>query len=311
MIRRFSVPAAILLFLSVFLGASTARAAEFVADRIVAVANGSIITDFDLKQQVKMAIEGGYANPANAEEMHALRRQIIDQMIMDILLEQEAGRYGIKVSDADVRASINGIMEKTGMNEEQLRKELVVQGLSWEKFFENKRLEIKKRQLVSGLVKVVVSEDEVREAFEARHGKSAEGEYLHLRLIVLPEGMTAAAVRQEIDSGKLTFAKAATLYSQGPGAEHGGDLGVVARKDLAPDWRNALEGVAVGGVSKPFKTQGFDALLMIDSLAEAPQGDFEQEKENLYEDLYNKKMETFLKEYLDKLREKAVIEYRD
>ncbi|MES9995100.1 SurA N-terminal domain-containing protein [Desulfovibrio aminophilus] len=311
MIRRFSVPAAILLCLSALLGASTVRAAEFVADRIVAVANGSIITDFDLKQQVKMAIEGGYANPGNAEEMHALRRQIIDQMIMDILLEQEAGRYGIKVSDADVRASINGIMEKTGMNEEQLRKELVVQGMSWEKFFENKRLEIKKRQLVSGLVKVVVSEDEVREAFEARHGKSAEGEYLHLRLIVLPEGMTAAAVRQEIDSGKLTFAKAASLYSQGPGAEHGGDLGVVARKDLAPDWRNALEGVAVGGVSKPFKAQGFDALLMIDSLAEAPQGDFEQEKENLYEDLYNKKMETFLKEYLDKLREKAVIEYRD
>ncbi len=85
----------------------------------------------------------------------------------------------------------------------------------------------------------------------------------------------------------------------------------VVQLDAALRHPGAVEGVAVGGVSKPFKAQGFDALLMIDSLAEAPQGDFEQEKENLYEDLYNKKMETFLKEYLDKLREKAVIEYRD
>lgn len=299
----------LLFFLLVF--AAPVRAAEFVADRIVAVANGQIITDFEVKQQVKFALDSGQVNVANAEEMHALRRQIIDQMILDILLEQESKRYGIKVSDSEVNASIRGVMERTGLNEEQMRKELQVQGLTWEKFFENKRLEIKKRQLVSGLVKVVVSEDELREAFDQKHGKAEVGEYLHLRIILLPEGMSAAAVKRDIESGKTTFAQAAGLFSQGPGAEQGGDLGVVGRKDLAPEWRKALEGVAVGGVSKPFRMQSQEALLNIDSVVEAPSGDFEAEKETLYEEIYTRKMETFLKEYLDKLRDKAVIEYRD
>lgn len=307
--RSFSLFAMCLLSLSVFAG--PLRAAEYVADRIVAVVNGQIITDFEIRQQVKIATDSGQVNVGSAADLKALRKQIIDQMVTDILLEQEAQRYGIKISDTEVNDSIRAVMERTGLNEEQLRKELTVQGLTWEKFFEIKRLEIKKRSLVAGLVKVVVSEDELHEAFEKKHGKAEAGDYLHLRIILLPEGMSAAAVKRDIESGKMDFAKAAQLFSQGPGADQGGDLGVVGRKDLAPEWSKALEGVPTGGVSKPFRVQTQEALLSIASVAEAPTGDFDAEKEQLYEEIYTRKMETFLREYLDKLREKAVIEYRD
>ncbi len=304
--------ARLVLLLVLCLGfAAPLRAAEYVADRIVAVINGQIITDFEVRQQVKYATASGQVSVDGPDQLKALRRQIIDQMITDILLEQEAQHYGIKVSDSEVNAAIRDVMERTGMNEEQLRKELAVQGLTWEKFFENKRTEIKKRSLVAGLVKVVVSEDELQQAFDEKHGKAEQGDYLHLRIILLPEGMSAAAVKRDIESGKMTFAKAAEVFSQGPGADQGGDLGVVARKDLAAEWGKALDGVAVGGVSKPFRIQSQEALLYIDSVAEAPTGDFEAEKNQLYEMIYTRKMETFLKEYLDKLREKAVIEYRD
>lgn len=291
-----------------------ARAAEVTLDRIVAVVNGRIITEYEVQERMKEIRErigDRQLTPEQQAQLKELRKQIIDQMVTDILLDLETERYGIKVSDADVRDAVKAIMERTGLDDAGLRKELQVQGLTYEKFFENKRAEIRKRRLVSGLVQVVVSEEEVRKAFDAKHGVEAAGDYLHLRLILLPAGMSAADLKRDIEAKKTTFAQAADLYSQGPGAGQGGDLGVISRKDLAQDWNEALQGVPVGGISKPFKVQGQEALLLNDELKELPQGDFALEKDQIYEDLYNKKMEAFLTEYLTKLKAKAVVEYRD
>lgn len=300
--------------LLLFLAPLPSRAAEVTLDRIVAVVNGRIITEYEVQQHLKEVMDrvgNQQLTPEQQEQLKGLRKQIIDQMITDILLDLEAEHYGIKISDADVRDAIKSIMERTGLDDAGLRKELQVQGMTYEKFFENKRSEIKKRRLVSSLVQVVISDDEVRKAFDAKHGAQAAADYLHLRLILLPPGMSAADLRRDIEDKKTTFAQAADLYSQGPGAGQGGDLGVISRKDLAPDWQEALKDVSVGGITKPFKVQGQEALLLNDELKELPQGDFEAEKEQIYEDLYNKKMEAFLSEYLNKLKEKAVIEYRD
>ena len=87
------------VFACVFFG--SALAAQ-VVDRIVAVVNGEIITFQDLLGRVRL-IAGQTPDPATAEK---IAPQVLEDMINDIVLRQEAERLKVEVSDSEVENEI-------------------------------------------------------------------------------------------------------------------------------------------------------------------------------------------------------------
>ncbi|MBI4804134.1 MAG: SurA N-terminal domain-containing protein [Desulfovibrio sp.] len=296
----------------------TSFAAQQVVDKIVAQVNGEMITLFELNERVRgyvTQVEKKAYNPSDPA-FKEMQDRILRTMIEDILLKQEAARLKVNVSDTEVESRIREIREKGGMNEERFVQQLRLEGLTRKQFAESIKKDILKKQLLGFMVqrKVVVSEEDIKSYYDSHKGNIRVESGQHIGLIMVGKMDEAKALRQRITSGQIGFAEAARKFSIGPGAEQGGDLGKVELKDLAPELRQALQGVSPGGVSEPVLLDGKPVLLTIGAdspaqKAQAPGGapPYESVRDAIYERLYREKLEKQFTDYMDKLRTKSVI----
>ncbi|MDP3431084.1 MAG: SurA N-terminal domain-containing protein, partial [Desulfomicrobium sp.] len=101
------------------------QAAQMV-DRIVGVVNGEIITLQDLQQQIRLVV-GQTPDPATAEK---IAPQVLDSMIDDIVLRQEAQRLNIVVSDSEVENEVRQFKVRRRLSDEDFERSLRLQGLT-------------------------------------------------------------------------------------------------------------------------------------------------------------------------------------
>lgn len=317
-VSGLTVPTVLLVsaLLALLSCASVAQAADTVLDGIVAIVNGKIITRYELDEQMRPVYEqirGRTLSQEEQRQVDLVRRQALDRLIEDMLIIDDASRYKLKISDQEVAEQTRIFREKRQLSEEDFLKQLEKQHMSLDDFKRNMKRDLIKHQLIGGVVtsKVVVTETEVEQEYDARKAEFAKDSTVQLALIILPAGMSAAELKANIEAGKLTFAEAAAKYSNGPGAQQGGDIGSIAWKDLAPEWSAALRGLKPGQISPPVPIKDFEGLLQIVSVQEGEEMPLAAVREQIYNSLHDGKFEKVFKEYMQKLREKAVIEYKN
>lgn len=309
-----------------------AHAAELV-DRVVAVVNGKLITLFDLDARVAdlMQRTQGLSFKPGDPRAEEVRRQVLESMINDILIEQEAARLKISVSETELDSQISEIKKKNDLTQQQFLAELAKEGLTLQQFRKKLQEESMKKRLLGYMVhrKVLVTDDEVRDYYEKNKasltttrsilGPKVSG---NIGFIMVPTKKQAEELRQKISSGAITFADAARKFSVGPGRDQGGDLGDVQIKDLAPPLRDALKAAQPGQVSQPVMLDGKAVLLMLRTKASAAPApakaapvaasgpSFESVQAQIQEMLYKQKFDKLFQEYMDNLHSKAVIEVK-
>uniref|UniRef100_I2Q140 Parvulin-like peptidyl-prolyl isomerase n=1 Tax=Desulfovibrio sp. U5L TaxID=596152 RepID=I2Q140_9BACT len=312
--------------------AATAQATELV-DKVVAVVNGKLITMFDVNARLSDLLQRTQGVSLKPDDPQAteLRRQVLESMINDILIEQEAARLKVTISETELDSQIDEIKKKNNLTQQQFVAELTKEGMTLKDFRERMRLDSVKKRLLGFMVhrKVLVTDDEVRDYYEKNKGalptaKSILGPKVsgNIGFIMVATKKQADDLRAQIASGSLKFADAAKKYSIGPGRDQGGDLGDVQAKDLAPPLRDALKSVPAGQVSPPVMLDGKAVLLVlrtgtapaaaVAAPAPTPAGgpSFEGARDQIQEMLYKQKFDKLFQEYIDNLRSKAVIEIK-
>jgi peptidyl-prolyl cis-trans isomerase SurA len=308
--------AALAALLLMLLSVGPAQAAEIVLDAIVATVNGKIVTRYELDEQLRPVYEqirGRTLSPDEQRQVEQLRRQSLDRIIDDLLIIEDAERYKLKVTDAEVEEQTKDFREKRKLSDADFTKQLEQQRMSRADFARNMKRDLIKHRLIGGVVssKVVVTDTEVEQVYNERKAEFSKDSMVQLALILLPAGMSASELKATIESGKMTFAQAAEKYSQGPGAKQDGDIGFIAWKDLAPEWNNALRGLKPGQIAQPVHVTEFEGLLQLVSLKEGEELPLDSVREQIYNSLHEGKFEKVFKDYMEKLRGKAVIEYRN
>lgn len=295
---------------------SPALADDLLVDGVLVVVNGKIITKFEHDERMRPIYEqtrGRQLSTDEISQISALRKQILDQLIDDILIQQDAERYKLKVTDAEVEDQVKDFLRKRNLAEDEFKRQLALQRMSREDFVRNMRRDMIRHRLIGGVVtsKVVVTDSEVEQRYKERKAEFSKDSMVQLALILVPSGMSALELKGQIEGGQLSFAEAANKFSQGPGVGHGGDIGFIAWKDLAPEWNSALAGLKPGQISTPVRVQDFAGLLQVMSLKEGEELPLDAVREQIYQSLHEAKFEKVFQEYMTKLREKAVIEYRN
>ncbi len=297
------------VFICFFAGVGSAK----LVNRIVAVVNGEAITLHDLKKEVE---QGGpdmnQIEPEDINQSEAMRREVLEAMINDKLLKQEAERFEIKVSDEEVEGQMNQIRKENGLSQAEFEQAVKEQGMSMDEYRQALHEEIKKRKLLSSMVhqKVVVADDEIQEFYQQNQEDYGQPQTVRLRLIVHPDQTKLEEVRQAIVSGETSFAQAADNVSKGPGAGQGGDLGEMRWKDLRSEWQDVVSSLNPGEVSQVFSLQDNYALLYLEEYTDQNTEVNESLKKDIRQQLYSQKLENRYKDYIEGLREKAVIDVR-
>jgi peptidyl-prolyl cis-trans isomerase SurA len=292
-----------------------ALAADTVLDGIVAVVNGKIITKYELDERLRPVYEQIRGRQLSTDEImkvQELKKKALDQMVEDQLLIDESVRYKLTVSDTEVQEQIKAFLAKRKLSDEEFKRQLELQRMTRSDFMNNMRRDMIRHRLVGGVVsnKIVVTDTEIEERYNERKAEFSQDSMVELALILLPAGVSAADVKADVEAGKMTFAQAAEKYSQGPNASKGGDIGYIAWKDLAPEWNAALVGLKPGEISKPVLIQSFEGLLQVVNLKQGEVLPLEAVRDQIYQSLHDGKFEKSFQEYMQKLRDKAVIEYK-
>lgn len=295
-------------------------------NRVVAVVGDEVITTLDLEKMERQLQEqvaaAGAARPGDPLPTAAqIRRMGLDRLIEDKIFAQEVARLKLTVSQGELNSYIDRIKASNQLSQEEFVAQLSRRGVTLEEYQEDLKREILKHKLVDRNVKsrIVVSDKEVDEFYRQHAEGSSSAGQVRLRAVFLRvEDKASPAQEEQVRNqaaelqSRVTkgadFAEAARKYSQGPGAEQGGDLGLVSPGDLLPSMREALAQLKPGQVSPVFKIPGAYVFMKLeDQAAAAVSGLTPQLREQIRQRLEQETMEKRFREWLRELRSKAYV----
>lgn len=293
-----------LMFFILFLLTGFGQAAQLV-DRIVAVVNGDIITFQDLQQQIRLAV-GQTPDQVTAEK---IAPQVLDAMIDDIVLRQEAQRLKIEVSDAEVENEIRQFKARRRLSDEDFERSLRLQGMTPEQFKERSREDIVKHKILGYMVrrKVVVTQEEIDAYLERNRAELTTERVVSLQMVVLADRDGASTLRNALSGGEIGIDEAVARYSVGPKADNGVMSGVRWR-ELDDSWREGLRNLDVGELSEPLLIQDRWVIVKLLERRDGERQEMAAVDEEVREAIMRPKLEERFKEYMNGLRSKAIIE---
>jgi peptidyl-prolyl cis-trans isomerase SurA len=227
----------LLLLPPLLLALTAAVAGELKLDSIIAIVDESVITERDLANRVELVkIEFSRSNRSMPSE-NVLQRQVLEVLITDAVLMQEAKRRGITITDGQLNQAMQGMARQNKVSLSDFRISLISDGLDYDKYRETVRLELAISTLNRqyGQRNATISEAEVDEFVKLSGADNRNFEYrLSHILVALPDAATPEQVSNALELAEdilaqleqdAKFDELANRYSSGGTALQGGDLG--------------------------------------------------------------------------------------
>jgi peptidyl-prolyl cis-trans isomerase SurA len=293
---------------------ATPAGSQELLNKIVAVVNEEIITLFELNRRIEPLLNQYQQRDLTTQDYAAvkeLQKEMLNSMVEDMLMEQEAARLGVEVSQTEVESHLRQLLRSRNLSEEEFERSLRLQKMTRDEYAEQTRRTLLKHRLVNAMVrrKVVVTDEEVREYYEQNRDLYASDAEVDLGIILVSTQTRAQQIYNDVVAGDTTFEEAADEYSLG-GAGPGGVIGEVPLETLASAWQRALEDVEPGGITEPFKVDQGYALLKLRGSVAADEAGVEAVRDEIEQALLKPKYQEEMENYLDKLRERAIVEIR-
>ena len=297
-----------------------------VAERIVAVVNDEVITLFELNsafEPYQAKIEASYSGAGRAKALTEARGTLLNRMIDNLLMEQQARKARIVIRDEEVTAAIKDLHERRKISPDELLKALEREGTTLEAYKKGVRDQMMRIRLIQREIKsqVAVSDEEIGEYYR-KHREDYEGkEAVRIKqiLLTLPKGddpaakeklrADAEAIHKRLLAGE-PFDLLSGQYSQGPAAAAGGDIGYIEKGVILHEVEEAAFSLPLNQISGIIESPiGFHIIQVIDRRGGGIKS-IESVRGEIREKIDQEKMEKKFGEWLDELRIRSHIEIK-
>lgn len=264
---------ALVLAMAMPAGDTKAQSSETQVERIMAVVNDQVISEYDLEQRMNLILSAAGAN-VSREQREMLRRQALENLVDEILQLQEAAEFELEISDQEISETIGAIGQQYDMSPGEFELYLESTGASLSSLRQQIRAELAWTQLVRGRFspQIAVSEDEVSSILERLERSAGQSEYLVSEIFFLVDSpdrernvrTSADRLAQQLRQG-APFNVIARQFSESATAAVGGDLGWVPQGQLAEELDTTLAEMRPGTIAGPIRTEdGFYILQLRD-----------------------------------------------
>jgi peptidyl-prolyl cis-trans isomerase C len=254
------------------------------------------------------------------EQKNQMKEKIIDDLVTEEVLFQEAREQNIEVDKSEIDSQLQQVKE--GYQDQATFQEDLQKGGFTEETFRNY---VKRNLMIGKLVdqqmqgNITVTQQEMKEFYEnnTQYFEQPEKVSASHILIKVEEGATeeeqqaalekARSLKQQLEDG-ADFAELAREESQGPSSENGGSLGSFSRGQMVPAFEKAAFNLNKGEISDVVQTQFGYHIIKVTDKKEPETQPFEQAQPNIEQYLMRNKQMEFYSSYVAKLKEKAEIE---
>ncbi len=210
------------------------------------------------------------------------KSMVLDQMISEKLLIQEAKNMGLEEDD--------DVLEQIKKMTEQILVQFLIE-----------------REILD---KIKLNDEEVLEYYEQNKDSFTEKEQVYLYNILLETEEEAQDVLEQLKAGG-DFSEIAIEKSAGPSAAQGGDLGYLSKGTMIPEIEEVIFALEVEELSKVIKTDfGFHILKITEKKPETIKT-LEEVKEDIIQTLLPDKQKESFENLLEGLKGKSEIEINE
>lgn len=235
-------------------------------DKIVASVDGDPITMHDVRVFAQSA---GQPIPPGDPTSDPIFKEGLKGLIAQKLLAEEVKKYDDKIEDSQVDKYIEDIEEERNISDQQLRQSLMQNGISYDDFRKQARLELEKGMMLNEELRqrVTIPEDQIDAYYKAHQDEfTVKKEHYQLAQILIsvapnaPQADVVAAkakaedIRKKLVAGQ-DFGDLAKRYSDDESKDHGGELGVFAPDDIMDEILGAIKNVQPGEISEVVRSK--------------------------------------------------------
>jgi peptidyl-prolyl cis-trans isomerase SurA len=298
-----------------------------VVEKIAAVVGENVILASEVEEKAGPLLAEASRIPdpgKRSARASALRREVLERLIDDELILQQATDLKLSVTSEQVDASIEEIKRQNNIDDEQLRQALKSQGMSMAAYRADLKRQLLRFRVLNIAVgsRVTISDEDVKTYYD-RHMK-AGGENVQVRashiFVAIPEGADTAAVSEkQAQAVKILeraragedFAKLARELSDDPATRaEGGDLGYFGRDMLPKAIEEMVFAMKPGDIRGPVRAdRGFHVIKLVDRKSKDAKP-LDEVKDDIRMQLRSKEMERQTKTYLTELRKKTLVDIR-
>jgi peptidyl-prolyl cis-trans isomerase C len=312
--------------------APKAPAAPPQEDKVIATVNGTNI----MESQVQSRIDGEYkpmlakyaaqSPELAAQQEKMLRQALTNSLVVECLLNEEARKAKIEVTDADLTAEMTKRLAAMNppMTLEQYQKIVEAQGGDFEATKRGHARELRYSRLFDAKFggTLAVTEADAKKYYDENIKEFQVPEQIRASHILIstkptdpngdPNQVKVQAKRKAEDLLKKAkegadFAALAKENSSCPSAAQGGDLGSFPRGQMVKPFEDAAFALKVGQISDLVETEFGYHIIKVTEHQDPNQIAFDKAKTNIVEQLTQQKRQDAARKYVDSLRQSAKI----
>jgi len=274
-------------------------------DKIVAIVNQDVITskDFtDFLNFMHLQLSQQYKGKELDEKMKGVKVDLMNRLIEDRLILQEAKKNNIVIDEARIKSRINEA-KKDYPTETQFQAELMKQGLTQADIEKKIREQFLMFNIVEKEVrsKILIKPEEITDFYVKNKKAFNSGEGRELEAISLENNDLARTVAYSLKSG----AKLTDLASRYPLTIN--QLNVNQGDELRSEIDNVVTKLGVNEVSEPVKIDDKFYIFRLINITPSKELTLEQVQDRIRNILLEKKMQEGLTRWLDGLRKDSYI----
>lgn len=257
------------LFLLGLLTASSSfsYAKSEIIDGVVALVDSDVVLASELARRTNSIVEQIKKRGQTLPDLELLKKQVLDRLIIESLQLQTAKRVGVRISDAELDATIKKIAEDAKLSLDAFQNQVTESGTSWAIFREDVRNSAMISRVTGGMVsrRIKISDKELDSVTAQMDQEGLSRMQYHLGHILLPisEGADPEVLNQvreqadqlvkELRNG-ASFEDAAVTQSSGKNALEGGDLGWRTLSQLPTLFADMVKNMKSGDISEPLRS---------------------------------------------------------
>ena len=291
-----------------------------VCNRVVAVVNNDVITLYELNIRIKEMTGSAPEELMQKNEtmFRDAQRKILELLIDEKIAQAKIKELGIKVADRQVDNFLEKMKRDNQWTQEDLVAGLEKEGLSYEKYRERVRRDIERAQLIEYEVrsKIIIRDEVIQKYYEDHRGTFGIAEKVQLAGIFLmrknmksEEEMRELYKKAQDISAKLKagadFSQMAANFSEGPGANQGGDLGQFTADHLEAGLKSVVEALPEGGISDPLVRPNGIQIIKVVKKQTGKIRSLEEMREAIYGILYQEEVNRRYQAWIKELRDSA------
>ncbi|WOD62996.1 peptidylprolyl isomerase [Niallia taxi] len=259
------------------------------------------------KSNTVASVEGEKITQNDLDE--ALNKQygtsILQTLIANKVVDLEAEKEKIKVTDKEKKAELDDLIESSG-GEDAFNAALEANGASKADIEEELLRYLKIKKLLEP--RIEITDDQIQAYFDENKASFNTPEQVEASHILVADEKTAKEVKKKLDDGE-DFADLAKEYSTDTATkENGGELGYFSSGQMVEEFEKAAFSMDVDEISNPVETTNGWHIIKVTGHKDAVEAKLDDHKDEIKDTLFETQMNTEYSTWLTEIQAKYDID---